>query len=41
MIIKNLLEDKKVYNKQEKRLPGQLREEEKMPNVEFGKAITG
>lgn len=41
MITKNLPEDKKVHNNQEKRLQGQLREEEKMPSVEFGKVITG
>lgn len=40
-ITKNLPEDKKIHNNQEKRLQGQLREEEKMPSVEFGKVITG
>lgn len=32
---------KKVHNNQEMRLQGQLREEEKVPSVEFCKVITG
>lgn len=42
MRIRNLPEDKKAHNNQEKkRLQRQLKEEEKMPSVEFGKVITG
>lgn len=41
MITKNLPEDKKAHTNQEKRLQGHLREEEKMPSVEFGNIITG